>query len=199
MTFLLGAPDATGVDERPLFSAEQCQAIIELAEAGGRWTSAGVYRGGPSAAARPDHAVHLDDRSTRSVPLPDDGTGWPASALVDRLVEVNDERFRFDLWAIPPDDAASILRYDAASADHFRPHRDVGPFAPTRKLTFTVQLSDPATYRGGDLVFPDRGHTASTEVGTLIAFPSFEYHLITPVVTGVRHALVGWVHGPSFA
>lgn len=198
MTLYTGAPHATGVDERPLFSADECERIRSLADRAGRWTSAGIYRGTADHDESPA-AIDLDDRSTRSVALPDDGTGWPLSALVAGLVAVNDERYRFDLWSIPPDDGPSVLRYEADSADHFRPHRDVGPFAPTRKLTFTVQLSEPSHYRGGDLVFPDRGATASTAVGTLVTFPSFEYHLVTPVVAGVRHALVGWVHGPTFS
>jgi hypothetical protein len=34
--------------------------------------------------------------------------------------------------------------------------------------------------------------------GTVIVFPSYLAHCVTPVTKGVRWALVGWVHGPSF-
>jgi PKHD-type hydroxylase len=100
---------------------------------------------------------------------------------------------------IPPADKPSVLRYDAGSADHFRSHRDSGTFSSTRKLTFIVQLSPSDAYSGCDLVFSDVGEIATRQQGALIVFPTFEFHHITPVLRGRRHAIVGWVHGPTFS
>ena len=32
--------------------------------------------------------------------------------------------------------------------------------------------------------------------GTVVAFPSFLYHRVTPVTSGLRKALVAWIAGP---
>ena len=80
-----------------------------------------------------------------------------------------------------------------------RPHRDVGATNSTRKLTYVVQLSASAAYSGGDLFFPDLGHVAPRDQGTLIVFPSFLSHVVSPLMAGTRHALVSWIHGPTFA
>ncbi|WP_020378564.1 prolyl hydroxylase family protein [Candidatus Microthrix parvicella] len=128
--------------------------------------------------------------------------GAPFHRLRDRILqgvaEVNSETFEFDLWGTAEGDDTSILRYQSDAQDHYRPHRDYGPSTPTRKLTFVVQLSTPDSYIGGDLVFPDENTRAPRDRGTLIVFPTFLRHTVTPVVAGTRYAVVGWVHGPTF-
>jgi predicted 2-oxoglutarate/Fe(II)-dependent dioxygenase YbiX len=37
-----------------------------------------------------------------------------------------------------------------------------------------------------------------TEIGSLSVFPSYQLHEVTPVESGIRRALVGWVIGPKF-
>ena len=94
--------------------------------------------------------------------------------------------------------------YRAERAGHFDWHRDVfwiHPHEPMqRKLTAIVQLSDPADYEGGDfeldLQADQRPHCERLKKrGTLLVFPSFVYHRVTPVTKGVRHALVAWMAG----
>lgn len=71
-----------------------------------------------------------------------------------------------------------------------------------RKLSFTLQLSEPSDYDGGDLIFQDfatgQQTTASREKGSLIVFDSRVRHKISPVTRGTRHALVGWLVGNSW-
>jgi PKHD-type hydroxylase len=69
-----------------------------------------------------------------------------------------------------------------------------------RKLSLTIQLSDPKEYAGGDLELRDgaRVVTAPRERGTLVAFPSWALHRVTPVTRGVRRSLVAWIGGPRF-
>ena len=68
-----------------------------------------------------------------------------------------------------------------------------------RKLSVSVQLSDPNHYKGGNLEFADFIGTPEQKYlrpkGTVIVFPSFIPHQITPVTEGVRHSLVGWYEG----
>ena len=75
-----------------------------------------------------------------------------------------------------------------------------------RKLSVTVNLTNPRNYKGGNLKFdmgphhPKRYHTC-TEIrprGSVIVFPSHLYHQVTPVTEGTRYSLVMWNLGRPF-
>lgn len=76
-----------------------------------------------------------------------------------------------------------------------------------RKLSMTVQLTDPDEYKGGDFEI-DRGphygisrYYKVSEIaqrGSIIVFPSFVPHQVTPVTEGVRESLVMWSIGPRW-
>lgn len=187
----LANPRLMDIVERELLTPEDCADLL------GRVAS-GVW--GDARLSNPQHRegiVERTIRSTRTVELP--VLEWPQWADVVRSLEsVNDEIYRFRLDGVVGEDLPSVLRYDASTADHFRPHVDVGQFSSTRKLTFVVQLSDPDDYLGGDLIFPIDGAIGSRAQGTLLVFPAFTPHQVTPVVHGQRHAIVGWLHGPTF-
>lgn len=174
----------------PLFTPQECEAIVALLD-DAAWTAAGLV----------DYEANVEkfDQKVRSAALqnlPLDG--WPVGRLMNALSEVNAAAHRFSLTGLDPSDPPSVVRYEAGANDHFRPHKDVGGRNPTRKLTFVVQLTDPDTYTGGDLVFPELGQSAPRAQGTLIVFPSFQVHVVSPVVEGVRYAIVSWLHGPTF-
>ena len=73
-----------------------------------------------------------------------------------------------------------------------------------RKLSMTVNLSDPKDYKGGNLRFDfgphaekSRYHTC-TEIrprGSIIVFPSDRHHQVTPITSGLRYSLVMWSLG----
>ena len=99
------------------------------------------------------------------------------------------------------DDLPWIMRYDAGGKGHYDWQVDIGQGAnASRKLGFTLRLSDGDSYRGGDLQFHNMNLDAEMlrKRGTLIAFPAYWLHRVAPVTEGCRHAVVGWVHGPSF-
>ncbi|MFT7073376.1 MAG: PKHD-type hydroxylase [Patiriisocius sp.] len=64
----------------------------------------------------------------------------------------------------------------------------------------TIQLSDPNDYEGGDLRFMINKEivNAPKEKGTIIIFPSFIMHRVTPITKGTRQSIVGWVSGPPY-
>lgn len=73
-----------------------------------------------------------------------------------------------------------------------------------RKISMTLNLSDPKSYEGGNLKFDLGPHLEgdrfkvcddSRSQGSLIVFPSFMYHCITPVTSGTRYSLVLWLLG----
>ena len=69
-----------------------------------------------------------------------------------------------------------------------------------RKISLSLQLTDPSCYRGCDLVLEagDGPYSAERTRGTLIAFPSYVLHRVTPIESGIRKSLVIWVAGPEF-
>ena len=85
-------------------------------------------------------------------------------------------------------------------------HRDCNiKQAQYRKLSVSVQLSNPSDYEGGDLLMKNIWGTMDLPMdkeiknkGTIIVFPSMLLHRVTPVTKGTRHSLVQWFSGPDF-
>ena len=76
-----------------------------------------------------------------------------------------------------------------------------------RKLSMTINLNAPGDYEGGNLKFDYGPHTTGeryhecTEIrpqGSIIIFPSYVYHQVTPVTSGTRYSLVLWTLGDPF-
>lgn len=72
-----------------------------------------------------------------------------------------------------------------------------------RKISLTINLSDPSTYDGGDIEFSSpSGEVFKPKTGrkrgSVIVFPSFVKHRVTPVTKGTRYSLVVWITGPPF-
>ncbi len=71
-----------------------------------------------------------------------------------------------------------------------------------RKLSFSLQLSSPDDYEGGDVEFLSVGErdsfTAPKDQGTIIVFDSRIKHRVTKVKSGTRKSIVGWVVGPRW-
>jgi PKHD-type hydroxylase len=71
---------------------------------------------------------------------------------------------------------------------------------PVRKLSISIQLTDPNEYEGGELYLydDDKGTVMDKTQGTLILFPSYVLHEVVPVTKGTRNSLVTWVTGKQF-
>ena len=76
-----------------------------------------------------------------------------------------------------------------------------------RKLSMTINLNKPGEYEGGNLKFDFGPHASGkrfhecTEIrpqGSIIIFPSYVYHQVTPVTSGTRYSLVLWTLGQPF-
>jgi PKHD-type hydroxylase len=62
-------------------------------------------------------------------------------------------------------------------------------------LSFTLFLTSPDHYEGGELVVHSSGMTQSIkgEAGQLVLYPSSSIHEVTPVTSGERIVCVGWI------
>ncbi len=61
-------------------------------------------------------------------------------------------------------------------------------------VSFTLFLSEPASYDGGDLVIESASgdDAIKLDAGSLVAYPSTALHRVAPVTRGMRLAAVGW-------
>ena len=121
-------------------------------------------------------------------------TNWVDAAWLIML-QINEHCFGFDLDGI---ETPQYAIYKAG--DFFAWHMDQGAGEKHRKLSMTVQLSEPSEYDGGELELRTGADivTAPSESGSAIAFPSWILHRVTPVTRGVRRALVVWATGAAF-
>ena len=128
---------------------------------------------------------------------PNDTTTWIFQKLSDIVNEMNARYWGFDLSGF--DQGLQFTRYDAPG-QYYDWHTDSGMMTGRRKLSLTVQLSDPDDYEGGDLelCWGPEPMQAKREQSMMILFPSWTMHRVTPVTKGTRYNLVGWISGPSF-
>ena len=70
-----------------------------------------------------------------------------------------------------------------------------GETALRTDLSFTLFLSDPGSYGGGELVVESAGstHSFKAEAGTLLLYPSTSLHRVAAVTSGERLVCVGWI------
>lgn len=141
---------------------------------------------------------NLDVRDSLVSFLETDNNQWIFRKITDVINHVNNTFFNFELHAI------ETLQYSLYDENGFYgKHIDMMPnssFFDVRKLSFSILLSDPKDYEGGDLLIYNGGtpEVAERKRGIFSFFPSFCLHEVTPVTRGIRKSLVGWVTGPPF-
>jgi len=76
-----------------------------------------------------------------------------------------------------------------------------------RKISVTINLNKPGEYEGGNLKFDFGPHTLGERYkeceeirpqGSMIVFPSYMHHQVTPITRGTRYSLVLWCLGKPF-
>jgi len=70
-----------------------------------------------------------------------------------------------------------------------------------RKVSCSVQLTAPDQYEGCDLHIRNKRNSMSLyprTQGSIIVFPSYAHHAVTPLTSGTRYAMVGWFMGPHW-
>ena len=122
---------------------------------------------------------------------------WIYDRLSQACIQTNTSKYKFDILGFQTE--LQLANYEGNG--FFEWHMDFGSGnISNRKLSITVQLSDPTEYVGGELQFMINQNiiTAPKEKGTAIIFPSFALHRVTPVTKGSRKSIVGWIGGPPY-
>jgi PKHD-type hydroxylase len=144
-------------------------------------------------------AVRERIRVTRTAWLESiDENKWIYERVQRIAMAINAMAYRFDLTGFSERIQYSV--YHGSEGGHYDWHMDQAPLVTRRKLSLTVQLTDPSRYQGGDLQFMACGmiENAPRERGMMIAFPSYGLHRVVPVTSGTRKSLVIWITGPRF-
>jgi len=166
--------------------------------------------------------VDKDKRNAKNTWVPT--THWVAGFVWHYVQRANRENFLYDLSNI---DGESLQYTVYGEGEYYGWHNDAGletfykpqstgvsvnsPEATSdflntncekvRKLSFSLLLSDPDTYEGGNLQLLDqsgKSYVAPRQRGTIILFDSRAQHRVQKVTKGVRKSIVGWTVGPRW-
>jgi PKHD-type hydroxylase len=213
----LSVPSRWDIDHRPLlvptvgpryvthqvlphvFTPRECQSIIDLGT-----------RSPADEATVQDGNHDESDPSLRQAQItwlaPTETTAW----VIERLAAVAEranEIYGFELTGFSED--LQFTTYDTAGSFYTWHQDGLDGAVAGRKLSLVIQLSASSDYDGSDLEFLEvQEDYADDEAGdwrrsvrrrgTAVAFPAFEYHRVTPLLSGTRHSLVCWISGPPF-
>lgn len=98
--------------------------------------------------------------------------------------------------AAQPEKIARMALNQYGTGMSYGDHVDAAYIHDTRTdLSFTLFLSAPEEYEGGDLVIQNAGHDDAIKgpAGSLLLYPSTAVHRVEPVKSGKRLACIGWV------
>lgn len=152
----------------------------------------------------------VNNKKTRSSKVnfhnPNDQNSWIFDRINFGIEDMNNKFFNFDLYGY---DYFQYSEYHGSNRGKYDFHQDMfmndeSTSEPlTRKLSLSLLLSEPGVdFEGGNFQINDgnekNAKTIEMTKGSLIAFPSFMVHRVTPVTKGVRKSIVAWVLGPKF-
>ncbi|MEM8986187.1 MAG: Fe2+-dependent dioxygenase [Pseudomonadota bacterium] len=123
----------------------------------------------------------------------------PGRAFRDALAEIVSSHPVLNA-AARPRRFSNLMVSRTADNGHYGPHVDNAIMGKDgarfrTDLSFTLFLTPPETYEGGELIIHTSGAAQSLkeEAGSLILYPTSEIHEVAPVTRGVRMACVGWI------
>ena len=129
-------------------------------------------------------------------------TNWIYKKLISQIHKVNQENFDYILKFV---ENLQLTEYNENRQGFYSKHDDCGDssrlesFVDIRKLSFSIQLTSPEKYEGGELILyiNNKEFIAPKAKGTIVFFQSNILHEVKPVKKGSRYALVSWVQGPN--
>jgi len=127
-------------------------------------------------------------------------------SLFQFILEANDNTFRYNVFNYEQNRQNEQVQFTEYTVDNFyhwhQDNLDSSINGTNRKLSLSVNLSNPKDYEGGNLEF-FMGNVKpfdplKRKQGSVIVFDSSIWHRVTPVTKGIRYSLVTWLWGPNF-
>lgn len=165
-------------------------------------------------------ALNKDKRNSKNTWIP--SHYWISGFLWHYVERANRENFLYDLRCIDGE-SMQYTRYgkgmfygwhnDAGLSTQYKPvangNRMEGlgqdfvneNIEMVRKLSFSMQLSHPDDYEGGNVQLLDeagKSYITPRQRGTIVLFDSRTQHRVLKVTKGVRKSIVGWTVGPRW-
>jgi len=124
---------------------------------------------------------------------------WIFDRIDKKISSVNKEIFNFKL------NGYNFFQYAVYNEKgHYKFHPDTltGELG-VRKLSVSLVLNEYGVdYDGGEFLFnmgsEEKPHVVPLKKGSMVLFPSYLLHAVSPVTKGTRKSLVVWVEGPKF-
>jgi len=117
-----------------------------------------------------------------------------------RMAEEANSIWKFNL--VSADESIQYTEYYDTAEGHYDWHQDIGPGSGSlRKISITVQLSEPNEYEGGEFEMWSGGKsivTAEKGAGVVFMFPSYMMHRVKKITKGTRKSFVLWVGGDHY-
>lgn len=117
-------------------------------------------------------------------------------------INANDDFFQFNISRL---NYIQFAEYNSNVLAEYKAHHDVfwmnDDPSHHRKMSGIIQLSDEASYTGGDFQLVDASLRTTPppadvrKQGTIFYIPSFVMHQVSPVTSGVRYSLTAWFEG----
>ena len=149
-----------------------------------------------------NHTSNIEINMKMCYLLPDKKNNFIYDRIRKLVIETNMNIWNYNLYDFG--EPIKFLEYNEKYNSHLKVHNDIGNvrgWESFRKLTIIVQLTDENTYEDCDLMIQngDKLVTTNKNQGSIIIFPSFMMHQVTPIKKGIRNSLVLWAYGPPFS
>lgn len=187
---LIGQPTIVG----DLFSEAECDDIVRIGELGLEVAAGRLEQHQVAKAIR---------RSGIGAFGPQGEVRCVFNRLRACLNDVNADWFRYDLIGF---EGLQFTKHSARKdePDYYSSHMDLQAtdMGTIRKLSFTIQLSQPESYEGGDVLLYEtiqKSLPFSRKKGSVTFLPLHALHEVLPATSGVRYSLVGGAHGAPFS
>jgi len=175
-----------------VFDMDECQTIIDIANKKGLITGK---------VGNKEQNTEIIDKKYRESEVcwlyHSDDLQWVFQRITRVVLDLNERFFQFDIFGL--NEGLQFTNYKAPTGKYNK-HVDRSFNSTVRKLSVSVQLTDPKDYEGGDLYLyeQEKGIAMKKGQGDLVIFPSYILHEVKPVTRGERNSLVTWITGKQF-
>jgi len=175
----------------PIFTPQQCEMVIQAG-----------HKQKPETAQvgmnKPGGGVDTKKRTTTISWIPFKEMKQMYSQIEATMQATNLNHFGFENMKIT--EPAQFTEYPKGGFYDWHMDLDVNGQhePPVRKISMTILLSDPSTFKGGQLEFMEKNKVPELKQGQAIFFASFIRHRVAPVTKGMRRSLVMWFGGTPF-
>ena len=176
---------------QPIFTPQQCEMVIQAG-----------HKQKPETAQvgmnKPGGGVDTKKRTTTISWIPFKEMPEMYSQVEATMQSTNLNHFGFENMKIT--EPAQFTEYPKGGFYDWHMDLDVNGEhePPVRKISMTCLLSDPSTFKGGELEFMEKNKMPKLQQGQAIFFASFIRHRVAPVKKGMRRSLVMWFGGTPF-